>query len=133
MGRLIQSCRYGGKCIACEKPFQAGDPIWHIGPNQATHPECQHMEREYIFASTNGSELYDRLVFVKPNDMLAKAFELSVTNNKPVGVSRVDHGKVVSLFMISALAGASLVPAPEPEPEEITGPLFEWTGDGLPF
>lgn len=133
MGKLIEHCQFGGICVVCDKPFHKGDPIWHIGPRMASHPECQHTEREYIFASTNGSELFDRLVFVKPGDMLAKAFELSVENNKPVGVSRVDHGKVVSLFMISALAGTSLVPPPEPEPEEITGPLFEWTGDGLPF
>jgi hypothetical protein len=133
MGKLIPSCNYGGICVICDKPYQKGDPIWWIASRQASHPECQHLEREYIFASTNGTELLDRLTFVKPGDMLTKAFELSVENNKPVGVSRIDHGKTVSLFMISALAGASLVPAPEPEPEEITGPLFEWTGDGLPF
>lgn len=133
MGKLIPSCRYGGVCVVCSKPYVQGDPIWHIGPSQASHPECQHLEREYIFASTNGTEKYDQLPFSQVGEMLAKAFEISVVNNKPIGVSRIDHGKVVSLFMISALPGTSLVPAPEPEPEEIDGPLFQWDGPGVPF
>lgn len=133
MGRLIPNCRYGGICAVCGKPFHKGDPIWHIGPNQACHPECQEAEREYVFASTTGTELFDRLTFTKVGDMLARAFEISAENNKPVGVARMDHGKLVSLFMISALPGTSLNPAPEPEPEEIDGPLFTWTGEGRPF
>jgi hypothetical protein len=134
MARLIESCRFGGTCIVCEKPFAKGDPIWHVGYNQAMHPECKELEREYIFATRDGGSTFDRLSYSKVGEMLTKAFELSAENNQPVGVNRLDGTKLVPLFMISALPGASLVPAPEPEPLEIDGPLFPWPeGKEAPF
>lgn len=134
MGRLIEHCLYGGTCISCGKRFERGDPIWHVGPKQAMHPECQGKESEYVFASRDGGSLFDRLTYTNVGDMMTKAFELSAENNQPVGVARIEGNKSVPLFMISALAGASLLPAPEPEATPIEGPLFPWPdGEKAPF
>lgn len=134
MGRLIPSCRFGGDCYVCGKRFEKGDPIYHVEYSKASHPECQHLLREYVFTNKDRTSTFDILSFSETGDMLMKAFELSAANKETVAVSRKNGSKFEPLFMMAAVPDANLVPALEPEPEVVDGPLFPWPADAaVPF
>lgn len=146
MGKEVKECWYAGTCVVCGKSYPKGSRIWHIERGKASHWDCRDSapqpgassstptdRREYLFADREGRSKFDQLFFNSPAEMLEKAFELSAEFKQPVGVSRVEDGKLVSLFMISALPNATLHPVTQPEVTKIDGPLFEWTGSGLPF
>lgn len=129
---------FNGRCFVCNGYYNKGDQIWYEPANgshksRACHNACraaaaQNGPSQFMFTNRDQTSQFDRLVFDNPKDVLVRAFELSSEHNEPCSVARLENNKWTAMFMISAVPGISLVPAPpEPEVDKPTeGPLFEW-------